>query len=123
LAVTFLHLVVVARWKSWYGGYSFGSRMTLDLIPWFILLGTVAIHGAWQSQLVIRGWRAGWGLRLQATVAVVTIIASIAIHSRAAWSLEPHIWNAVPESVTLAPERLWDVRHPQFLAGLVSQAP
>lgn len=33
-----LHTLVISFWKHWYGGWSFGYRMSSDVIPYFIFL-------------------------------------------------------------------------------------
>ncbi|OGC77320.1 hypothetical protein A2619_04765 [candidate division WWE3 bacterium RIFOXYD1_FULL_39_9] len=34
----FLHTLIISFWKHWYGGWSFGYRMSSDVIPFLILL-------------------------------------------------------------------------------------
>lgn len=36
--VVLLHTLIISFWKHWYGGYSFGYRMSSDIIPYLILL-------------------------------------------------------------------------------------
>jgi len=36
--VVVLHTLIISFWKHWYGGYSFGYRMSSDIIPYLILL-------------------------------------------------------------------------------------
>jgi len=33
-----LYILILSKWNHWYGGYSFGYRMFVDLIPLFIIL-------------------------------------------------------------------------------------
>jgi hypothetical protein len=37
LIVTF-HTLIISFWKHWYGGYSFGYRMSSDIIPYLVFL-------------------------------------------------------------------------------------
>ncbi|EKE00364.1 MAG: hypothetical protein ACD_22C00041G0011 [uncultured bacterium] len=36
--IVLVHVLVMGKWKHWYGGYSFGYRMASDIIPYLILL-------------------------------------------------------------------------------------
>ena len=36
--IVLLHTLVIGKWKHWYGGWSFGYRMSSDIIPFLILL-------------------------------------------------------------------------------------
>lgn len=36
--IVLLHTLIVGKWKQWYGGWSYGYRMSADVIPFLILL-------------------------------------------------------------------------------------
>ena len=36
--IVIVHTLVLGRWKHWYGGWSFGYRMSSDIIPFLVLL-------------------------------------------------------------------------------------
>lgn len=36
--IVILHTLIVSKWKHWYGGYSYGYRMSSDILPFLILL-------------------------------------------------------------------------------------
>ena len=36
--IVLIHTLVLGRWKHWYGGWSFGYRMSSDIIPFLVLL-------------------------------------------------------------------------------------
>jgi hypothetical protein len=36
--IVILHTLIMSFWKHWYGGYSFGYRMSSDIIPYLIIL-------------------------------------------------------------------------------------
>jgi len=36
--IVIFHTLIISFWKHWYGGYSFGYRMSSDIIPYLILL-------------------------------------------------------------------------------------
>ncbi|MBN1162315.1 hypothetical protein JXA34_01050 [Patescibacteria group bacterium] len=37
-AIVLLHTLVLSKWKHWYGGYSYGYRMSSDVLPFLVLL-------------------------------------------------------------------------------------
>ena len=43
LAVIAAHWRVIASFRSWWGGASFGPRLFTDVLPWFFLLGMLAL--------------------------------------------------------------------------------
>ena len=38
IIIVLLHTLIVGRWKHWYGGWSFGYRMSSDILPFLTLL-------------------------------------------------------------------------------------
>jgi hypothetical protein len=36
--IVLVHTLIISFWKHWFGGWSFGYRMTTDVLPFFILL-------------------------------------------------------------------------------------
>lgn len=36
--IVIIHTLVISFWKHWYGGYSFGYRMSSDIIPYLVIL-------------------------------------------------------------------------------------
>ena len=36
--IVIFHTLIISFWKHWYGGYSFGYRMSSDIIPYLVLL-------------------------------------------------------------------------------------
>ena len=37
-AVSFLHLFIMGKWYNWFGGYSWGTRMASDVLPYLVFL-------------------------------------------------------------------------------------
>jgi len=114
------HLVVLSGFSHWWGGYSYGARLTAGLVPWFVLLGVLALDAA----------RAAAGERRSRAVAltigatsVLLCLGSIAINSIGAFSSDAARWNSVPKDIDAAPERLWSWRHAQFLAPFEEPSP
>ena len=114
-----LNLLTIASYVHWWGGYSYGGRLATGVVPWFVLLAILALDAA-NRRFAARGnaRRAPW------TVAwVTTLAASILLHSQGALAPATWMWNAVPDDIDESQERLWDWRHPQFLAGLQQPPP
>ena len=111
-----LAIVVVAHWVMisnaggrWWGGWCFGPRNFMDILPLFVVLLVPAIDLVGELPARAR--------------AVVTSLAAIAV----AWGLfaavyganamAPHLWSHQPLDVDLHPERLWDWHDMQILRG------
>ncbi len=120
LAVSAAHLAAVSCFVPWYGGWCYGPRYTTELVPWFVLLAVFGTGAAlrWreENRALHRG-AAAWYATLAAGGALLFV--SVLINQRGANVEATAHWNAYPVSVDLAPERVWDWRHPQILAGIV----
>lgn len=115
------HLIVVSGFYPWWGGFSFGPRYTTGLVPWFVLLGILGLQ-AWltaRQQPAHHATRLRW--RVEQALGMILLAISILIHARGAMSQATWLWNSQPVSVDARPERLWDWRHPQFLATRTDQ--
>jgi hypothetical protein len=92
-----LDLLITAKWRVWWGGWSFGYRMLIELLPGL----TVLLALAWERTIATR-WRlqvAFWP----------TVLVSFYIHFLGAFYY-PSDWNYSPRSVDRDRARLWDVR-------------
>jgi hypothetical protein len=120
LAVVVVHIILVSGFNHWWGGHSFGPRLTTSLVPWFALLAILGIDAMlkWRNErakqsLPVAGWRT------QHFLGGTLLLLSITIHSLGARSHATWLWNSKPRGIDEHPERLWDWRQPQFLAGLL----
>ncbi len=114
------HVVVMSKVRVWWGGFSYGPRFLVETVPWLLCLATLGV-GAWRAGRQ----HAAVGRRehvATAAVGAVLVAAAIAIHARGAIAIQTHRWNDLPVSVDVRPERAWDWRDPQFLAGLWGDA-
>jgi hypothetical protein len=89
----------------------------MDTIPWFVLLGILGVKAFLNDQ----------GLTVLETstvisVALMLITISVAMNAVGAMSKSAASWNDQP-SIDLNPQRLWDYRHPQFLAWAEGLSP
>jgi len=110
------HLIILSGFVHWWGGYSFGARLTASLVPWLVMLGILAVDGALAATRESRGGPADV---VVAAVVGALCVVSIAINAVGAFSSDAQKWNAAPEDVDRSPARLWSWRCPQFLAPFV----
>jgi len=128
IAMCVAHFVVLAADKKWWGGWSYGPRLSTDLVPWFVLLAILGIR-AWRDEMKQRRLDSGvdesrvmWRERIEIAVGCLLLVAGIMINAHGALSWSTALWNAEP-NIELHPERVWDWRAPQFLAGVTSRKP
>ena len=111
-------LAIVAFWYVWWAGHSYGARHTTGTVPWVALLTVLAIDAArraWSGRV-----HEGGSPRRELAVAGALALASVLLQARGALSEATQRWNLRPSDVDEHPERVWDWRYPQWLAGLVS---
>ena len=106
IAIVVAHLVMICGFDHWWGGFCYGPRLWASLVPWFVLLA-------------IPGLKAARANRIETAVGLLLLVASVFVNARGATARETWIWNTVPVNVDVAPERLWNWRQPQMLAGLL----
>jgi hypothetical protein len=95
LATLGAHAVLISTFSIWWGGHSFGPRFWTEVIPLLAIVLGLAL--AWAK---VR-------CRPLFATAVVLIVVSIGIQLLGA-AMYPSGWNAEPQNVDSAPERLWD---------------
>ena len=115
LSVVVVHLVIVAGFVPWTGGHCYGPRITTDLVPWFALLGILAVHARLSrrseepaTDTVFR-WRTEWAC------GALLLLLSVTLNGRGATSFNAWWWNVLPVDVDKNPARIWDWTHPQFV--------
>jgi hypothetical protein len=111
------HFVVLSGFAHWWGGHSYGARLTTSLVPWFVLLAILAVDASRRAREVRPFGAADLAVW---EVAGILCVASIAINAVGAFSWETHKWNVLPEDIDHDPERLWSWRSPQFLAPFLA---
>ena len=119
LSVTAVHLAVMSCFGHWWGGYSYGPRFSTGLVPWFVLLAILGLQA--RSNWVEKHSQATSPLaqKLELSVGALLLFASVAINSFGAADRNTTYWNVRPQNIDLHPERNWDWRQPQFLAGFL----
>ena len=104
-----VHLIAVSGFGHWWGGFSFGPRLQLEMIPWWFVMAVVAEDGR-RVAAVPRSRRL-----IEWSTAAVLLTVSIGIHALGANSLSVAEWNVFPVEVDAAPGRLWDWSDVPFL--------
>ena len=122
LGVIGWHLIVIAGFDPWHGGFSYGPRFSTGLVPWITVLSILGIGAMlqWRKQHPASN-NLKW--RLQLGSGALLLVLSILINARGALARETWVWNVRPTNVDDFPAKIWDWRQPQFLAGLVRPPP
>ncbi len=118
LFVIVLHLIVIAGFDPWHGGFSYGPRFSTGLVPWFTLLSILSFGGLLEYRRQNPATRV-WPARVLLSCGALLLVLSVLINARGALSRETWIWNVRPTNVDDSPEKIWDWRWPQLLAGWV----
>jgi hypothetical protein len=122
LSVIVAHVVIISCFIHWWGGHGFGARFSTGLVPWFVLLailGLQAMLAARRSSVITDSLTR----KLELAAGAGLLFISIVINGLGATSDATWLWNTRPLSIDEHPERNWDWRQPQFLAGLVHPPP
>jgi len=107
-----LHWIIVSTYVNWWGGWSFGNRFLIDVLPALILLTAVVGKEAVQTRPRAR-------MRLLAAGFAAFAGVSVFIHTyQGMYSVHPLLWG---EDGTYV-DHLFEWRHPQFLASEASLA-
>jgi hypothetical protein len=106
LAIGF-QTALLSVWPLWWGGFSYGPRLMLGVMPLLIFLAMEALA----ARPLSRWERPVW---------IVLAMLSVGLHLRGGWDARTWDWNWLhPDE----PEILWEWRYPQFLAGLIDRPP
>lgn len=104
--------VVFSGYSGWHGGYCYGPRHLTDLLPWFVLVGAIAIAGLREAPVP------GWWKLAEAVVLAGCFAWAGFVHGRGAISQQTWMWNYRCRTGAEHARHAIDWRHPQFLAGL-----
>lgn len=117
LAVIVVHIAVMSCFGHWWGGYSFGPRFSTGLVPWFVVLAVLGARARTNS--LEKNSRAAIAKKAELLAGALLLCASVAINGLGATDRDTELWNVRPGNIDLFPERVWDWRQPQFLAGFL----
>jgi hypothetical protein len=119
LLVMGLHVFLVSCIADWWVGNYYGPRLTTGLVPWFALVGALAI-AAYRA----RAPRPARADTVVLTLGAVTLAAAVFLNGTGAVSVAAVRWYDVPVPFEHeARARVWDWAHAQFLAPFVGVAP
>jgi hypothetical protein len=116
LSIAIVHLIIASGFVPWHGGHSYGPRYSTGLVPWFALLGILSLEArlGWQNEKATDD--SAFRGKLEWTFGAILLICSVTLNGLGATAWRTALWNLNPVNVDEAPERVWDWKHPQFLA-------
>lgn len=117
LSVIVAHLIAISGFPHWWAGHSFGPRFTTGLVPWLVLLAILGVHAMLTCHRQKGERQSPFAWRVQLIFGGLLLMISIFINTLGATSHATWLWNVRPRGIDEHPERLWDWRQPQFLAG------
>ncbi len=120
LAIISTHLIIISAFPHWWGGHSFGPRLATGLVPWFGLLGILALEAMLKAATTAGSLK---GRRIQLVSGGLLLVLSLFINTVGATEHATWLWNQRPLDIDKHPERLWDWRQPQFLAKFLPFPP
>jgi len=109
-------LFVISGFAHWHGGHSYGPRLLTGIIPWLALLAMLGLQAMLRWRDENRTVMNGSLWKVQNTVGVVLVLLSVLMNGIGASSRVTSAWNSEPIDIDQQPGRVWDWRHPQFLA-------
>jgi hypothetical protein len=112
ITIATIQLIAAAAYPCWWGGFNYGARLTMDSLPWFVVLAILGCRAA----TVAPG---SFLSRRELAAALALLALSVAINGRGAFAIKTEQWSTVVD-VNKHPERVFDWSYPQFAAGLVS---
>jgi hypothetical protein len=115
-ATAALHVAVVSSYWQWWAGWSYGPRFMTAMVPWFGFLAIAGLKGMLNARA--KGRSSMLARRLENAVGVALLAASIALNGYGAISPAAYRWNEGLPDIDARPMRVFDWKHPQFLAGL-----
>ena len=115
-AVVIAHVLLIATFAEWHGGGSYGPRLLTDVVPWFALLGMLAVEARLRWRAAKPAQDTLWHRRIEMGTAAVVLACSITVNAMGAISRGTEIWNGFQAlAVDQWYRNLWDWRHPQFM--------
>lgn len=100
------HWGVVSTFPHWWAGHSFGPRFFTDVAPYWVLFLVEPVRAALAPARRARPGTAALAL---------SVLLSVAIHTRGSTARAAWGWNDGPPDVDAAPARLWDWSDLAFL--------
>lgn len=95
-------VLLYASYSVWWGGFTYGPRYTLDLLPVLVPAGAL-------------GWLAIADARVARIMTAAALAWSLLVSGTGAWCYPNEQWNTFPDNVDVRHERLWQWSDPQFV--------
>jgi len=115
ISVVAVHLRLISGFGMWWAGHCYGPRLSTDLVPWFALLGILAIEARLQWRKKNPTQDSVLRARTEWSFAALLLVCSITLNGIGAISRDALAWNVRPTNIDQDGSRLWDWRHPPFL--------
>jgi hypothetical protein len=110
LAAILSQIITIASWNVWWGGGSYGPRLLVDTIPWFLVLAVLGVKAFLDDQRLSVPERAA-----VISIGLLLLTVSVAMNAVGAMSASATSWSQ-KRSIDVNPQQVWDWGHPQFLA-------
>lgn len=117
VAVIAGELLVLAGFSNWWGGVSYGARLTTDLLPWLFLLTIIGLDAMLRARAV-EGQREARYSKPELLAGAFLLAFAILVNGYGAVSQRAQRWNDYPKDDRLMQVKIWSWKQPQFLAGL-----
>jgi hypothetical protein len=102
LMIVVAHFLSLARYRLWWGGFSYGPRLITDVIPCLVILMIPAMRLVEGSGV----WKSAFG---------AILAFSIVVQAVGAFCYPNGHWDSLPRSVDQHQERLWNWRDNQIV--------
>lgn len=110
LLIIGMHLVMVSSWVFWWGGASYGPRLLLEAVPWFVLLAILGASSFLEDHSLTVCQRL-----ITISITLLALAVSIGTNAPGALVRNSIDWRPVdPDHLQV----LWDWHDPQFLCWL-----
>lgn len=101
--VVFIHTLVISFWKHWYGGWSFGYRMSSDVIPFMVLMIVPFLQSSWYMKY----------RKLFMSLLIISIIIQVL-----AFIFYDGIWHAAYDRGFHDTSWLWSIKDSEFVFNI-----
>lgn len=101
--IVIFHTFVISLWKHWYGGYSFGYRMSSDIIPYLILLIVPFLNSTFYEKYK--------------KVFMGVLVFSVLVQVFGVFFFDG-IWHAAYDAGNKNTSWLWSIRDSEFMFNL-----
>jgi len=115
LSIVVVHIIAISSFVGWHGGFCYGPRLITDVVPWFALLGMLALEARlrWRAENPARD--SGLRLRSEWIFGLFLLLCSVTLNGIGATWGPASRWFLEPTNAQHDMKRFWDWRHPPFL--------